>query len=1102
MGFTSPRVRVRLHAILVAGVIAAVSNGGAMLTVQNLQCEFRENPVGIDKPAPRLGWQVASDTRSSRQSGYQILVATTPELLEPGQADLWDSQKRETSDTLQIKYKGKPLKSNQTVYWTVCSWDENGQPSAWSAPATWTTALLSPADWKAAWIGTERIEDRPNNLIEKASWIWSPESQDKKDPGAADGKPAGNAVRYLRKRFSLPKDALLDEAMLSFTADNQADVYVNGRPIGSSHDWKHIKHINPGSTMKPGEDNVLGVQVKNGGETANSAGFVAALRVPLKSGETFTLVSDASWESSRAPEGPDWHPEWVKAATEPPAWEAVHVFGRMGINPWIKISRGEHPVLPIFRKEFNSNKPVSKALIHVSGLGHYVLSINGSKVGDHFLDPPWSKYEKTVYYNTFDVTDKLRSGDNAIGVMLGKGFYNTAGDRRIHGAFFDRPLALILQAEIEFKDGSSTSIVTDSSWRWTSGPLSHNAILGGVDYDAQKLPEDWSTPGFDDSAWQSAGSTNKPEGQLTAAFAPPMRTFQELEPVSVEEPKPGQYVYDFGQNASAAPRLKVRGKAGQTIKLTWAEQRDGQDPYINNGKGPVNQSGIGHGWVTYTLRGEGPEEEWFCDLFYTGYQYLELTGGVPEGRPNPDNLPVVTELTSVHVHSDQEPVGTFQTSNEMYNRIDKMIDWAVRSNFGHVFTDCPTREKLGWLEVPWLMWASVASRYEMGAFGEKISGDIRDSQLPDGQILTVAPSYPVFSDGFHYTPEWGAAGVFIPWYLYQWYADKAAIETNYDMMRGFVDYMEKTSDNHIAAPGLGDWYDYWPGEKLGASRFTPTDLTATAVFAGCADIVSSSAAVLGKPEDSRKYAGLAAEIRKAFNDKFRTGPGQYAHTSSPQTAHAMALVFDMVPEAERAAAAQAIVDDLREREWQQTSGDVGYRFLINALSQSGHSDVIFNVLNRDKIGSYAYLVNSGWTSLPEAWNANPTSSMNHCMLGHIQEWFTQHLVGIAPAPDSIGFDTVLIQPTPGKGVDSASGSFESPRGPVKVSWRRESEVFSCDVQIPANSRGIVRLPVRAGAQILEGGKPVKDAVGVKYVGRDRDREVLEVGSGTYSFSAK
>ncbi len=1076
----------------------------AATTAVNLRCELRENPVGVDSLSPRLNWQIASNLADNPagQSAYQILVATRQELLAPEKADLWDSQRLESSSTLQIPYEGKPLKSNQQVWWTVRTWDIDDAPSPWAAPAQWTMGLLSPSDWQGQWIGTTPAGGETKRPIEQAMWIWSSEAQDALDEGTTAGKPASSAVRYFRLQFTPPANADVAKARIYMVADNKSQIYLNGQHLGNHDDWSVLKTLETGNLIKAGAPNWLSIKVSNSGSTANSAGLAAVVQIPVADGSIFSEFTNDKWETSRAPDSEGWPAALANETTETAQWAPARILGKWGMVPWHKVRSGTHPILPILRKEFALDRPIRRALTHVSGLGHYVLSINGKKVGDHFLDPAWSQYKKTVYYNTFDVTPFLKNDLNALGIMLGKGFYSTAGDRRIHGSFSDRPLALMLQTDIEFEDGTTTRVVTDSSWKWTSGPLTHNSILGGSDYDARLNPEGWDKPGFDDSHWQSAFKTTNPGGVLKAAFAPPMRQFENFKPVSIEEPEPGNFVYDFGQNASASPRLKIIGPAGSTIKLTWAEQRKGQDPNSNNGKGVVDQSGIGHGYVTYTLRGDNQEEEWFSELFYTGYQYLGLTGGVPAGYPNPDGKPVVTELTSVHVRTDQPIVGAFATSNQMYNRIDQMVDWAVRSNLGHVFTDCPTREKLGWLEVPWLMWASVASRYDIGGYGEKIAGDIRDSQLTNGQILTVAPSYPEFGGGFHYTPEWGAAGVFVPWDLYEWYNDRRALEQNYEMMRGFVDYMAATSDNLIAAPGLGDWYDYIPGEQPGAAKYTPPELSATAVFAGCADIVSSSAAILKNPADQQKYAKLASEIRTAFNKKFRQGPGQYANNGSPQTGHAMALVFDIVPHAERAAAAQAIVDDLEKRNWQQTSGDVGYRFLLNALAQTGHSDAIFKILNRDELGSYAYLVNSGWTSLPEAWNANPTSSMNHCMLGHIQEWFSQHLVGIAPAPGSVGFDTIAIQPTPGEGVTSATGTLDSPRGKITVNWEQKDGYFTCDVTIPPNSTGLIRLPVPTDAIITEAGKPIEENKSIIRLSRDGYREVFRVPSGRYQFIAK
>jgi hypothetical protein len=1099
----------KFSGIILLMAICSVSPAlAASLHPDRLTCEFKKDPLGISATAPRFSWNLAADDSGSSeplrgltQTAWQVLAATTPGKLQTGSADLWDSGQQHTSESLLTSYGGLPLVSNQTVYWTVRTWDQDNAVSAWAPLAKFITALLKETEWKGEWIGTERRDLRPVQPSDQLYWVWSAKSQS--DPGEevskTQNRAAAGAVRYFRVKFSTPPNAKLRDARVYVVVDNEADIYLNGTHLAKATDWRNATTLDIGAHLHADGENYLNLRVKNGGTEPNAAGLGVVIELPTTEKTIYLNAKNTQFESSRAPGGKGWPEELTAHSTESAKWEPANVIGPIGVNPWNKVSFGTHPDLPIFRKEFTPAKRIRRALVHVSGLGQYVLSVNGKKIGDHFMDPPWSRYEETVYYNTFDVTEQMSDGANAVGVMLGKGFYNTAGDRRVHGAKADRPLALIFQMNVEYDDGSTTQIVSDKSWKWTRGPLLHNSILGGVSYDARQLPDGWNKPGFDDSEWKNVINTDRPGGILAAVIAPPMRTFDERKPITVEEPAPGHFVYNFGQNISAVPHLEIRGKAGSTVTLTWAEQRNGQSPHTNNGKGEVNQSGIGDGYISYTLSGDPRGETWMPELFYTGFQYIEVTGAVPEGHANADGLPVITGLTQVHVRSDEAPVGEFACSNEMYNRIDRMIDAAVRSNLGHVFTDCPTREKLGWLEVPWLMWASVSSRYEMDAFVEKITRDIRDSQRDNGQIPTVAPSYASFQKGFDYTAEWGAAGVFLPWYGYEWYADKSILEQNYMTMKRFVDYLKDSSDELIAAPGLGDWYDYGHGEKLGESRFTPTELTATAVFAGCADIVSSSAAVLGKPEDQKAYAKLAAEVRQAFNRKFRKGPGQYENTGSPQTAHAMAITFNIVPENEREACVQEIIKDLRERGWQQTSGDVGYRFLINALSQTGHSDVIFKILNRDQLGSYCYLVNAGWTSLPEAWNAWEKSSFNHCMLGHIQEWFTQCLLGIAQEPDSLGFSRITIQPTPGDTVTSATGSFESPRGKITLDWKQDAATFSCSATIPPNTRAVFRLPLPAGARVTESGRPVVNSTAVKYIGREQGRELFEVGSGTYKF---
>jgi hypothetical protein len=781
---------------------------------------------------------------------------------------------------------------------------------------------------------------------------------------------------------------------------------------------------------------------------------------------------------------------WVSGILRPGDWLAQ----------WITAPETPRGGLPLFRKAFDVAKPVTHAVVHVCGLGHHEFLINGRKIGgDRFLDPAWTVYERTLHYATHDITRDLRPGANVFGVMLGKGFYNTKDDRRVHRVNTARPLKLILQARIEFADGTVQTLVSDGSWRQAPGPITHSAILGGEDFDAGRMPAGWDAPGFDDRGWAPAVETAGTGGRLAAAVAPPMRTAQEIAPIRIDEPEPGVFVYDFGQNASAIPRLRVRGAAGQAVRLIPAEQRKGMSPRRNDGRGLVDQGGVGRpNHFEYTLRG-GESETWMPRFSYTGFQYLQVEGAVPPGRPNPRGLPVVEDLASVHVRNAAPAAGSFECSNPLFNRIETNIDWAVRSNFAHVLTDCPHREKLGWLEVAYLMGPSMAARHDLGRFYAKICGDIRDSQETNGCIYTVAPNYPALHGGFRYTPEWGAAGVVIPWQLHEWYGDRRALEENFDAMRRFVEYMRDTSRELVPVAGLGDWYDYGHGKGSGPARFTPPELTAMATFHRCARIVSDSADVLGRPADRKTFGDLADRIRDAFNRRF-LGPDGYTNRGSPQAAHAMALVCGLAPEDRRGALLDAVVRDLRGRGKQQTAGDIAFPYLLEALAAGGCSDVIFDIASRRDLGGYGYIVDAGWTALPEAWDANTGVSMNHCMLGHLQGWFTGRLAGLRPDRIGPGFRRFMIDPCPVGDVTWARTTFESIRGRIECAWSIANGAFVLDMAVPPNTTATVSLSAAAADAVREGAVRAERAPGVRLVSAaPPGRVCFEVGGGRYRF---
>jgi alpha-L-rhamnosidase len=907
-----------MKSLAVSSVFAIVLLCGCGAQIRDLRCEYLTHPTGIDTPRPELFWKMeTSNARGQRQTAYQVLVASDETLLKSNQADMWDSGKVLSSDSVHIAYAGKPLASDRTYYWKVRCWDKDGKPGSWSESASWSMGLLDESDWKAQWIGPDKKADSP------------------------------------------------------------------------------------------------------------------------------------------------------------------------------------YP-LPIFRHDFAVQKPVQKATVYISGLGHYDLFLNGQKVGDQFLAQPWTMYEKTVCYDTYDITAQL-SKNNCFGVMLGKGFYSYSKqtDRRVHGVNINRPLKLRLQASIEYKDGTRETVISDTSWKTTDGPITHSAINGGEDFDARKLHANWNKPGFADLSWTPAVATISPAEKIIASPGRPMKMFDVLKSVHIDEPKAGHFVYNFGQNASAIPRICVTGQAGQKIRFTPAEQRKGQTDNANNGTGLVDQAGVGKpNYWEYTLRG-GDEEIWSPQFTYSGYQYIELTGGIPHGYPNPDGLPVVRELTSIHVHTDVPQTGQFECSNELFNKTDKLIDWAVRSNMAHVMTDCPHREKLGWLEESYLMGPSLMGKYDMARFFNKIAMDIRNSQDADGCIYTVAPNYPAFDGGFRYSPEWGAAGILIPWQTYLWYGDKRCLENNYSMMKRYVDYMEATSKDLIAKPGLGDWYDYEVGKEPGPSRFTPLELTGTVIFYMCTQAVSKTADILGNGTDAQHYAQLAQRIKTQYNATYFDGTDTYQNKGSCQTANGMSLTAGLVPPQYQEAVLNKIVQEIRSRGNQQTAGDIGYTYLLTALREMGRSDVIFDMANRTNIGSYGGILAKGWTSMPEAWDARLGSSMNHFMLGHIQQWFYQSLAGIAPDPTDPGFKKIVIKPEVVGDLTWCRGHYESLYGTIQSEWKIKNGFFTLDLIVPANTTATVYIPAQIQTDVFEGKQPATNTAGVRFLRMEKRKAVFAVESGHY-----
>ena len=746
--------------------------------------------------------------------------------------------------------------------------------------------------------------------------------------------------------------------------------------------------------------------------------------------------------------------------------------------------------LPQLRREFTATKPVKRAMAYICGLGQFEMFLNGEKVGDHFLDPAWTKFDKEAQYVAFDITGELRDGKNAVGVMLGNGYYHTPHGRYLKLLFSYGAPKMICKLQIEYADGTAQTVVSDDKWRASESPVTFSSIYGGEDYDASAVQPGWAEPGFDDRKWKKAVLTQGAGVKLIPQISEPLKVMERIPTVRRFRAANGNWVYDLGQNASGIVQLTVRAVTPQSIKLIPGE--------LINDDSTVNQRASGAPFShVYTARGDGSSETWHPQFTYYGFRYVEVEGAVPVGESNPGALPEVIDITGLHTRNSAAQVGTFACSDPLFNKIHTLIDWAVRSNMASVLTDCPHREKLGWLEGTPLMGGSIQYRYDISRLYAKQVNDMRTAQHANGMVPTIAPQYVTFSPDFIDTPEWGSAFVIIPWNLYEWYGDLAPLRDNYERMKRYVDYLGSRADNHIVAYGLGDWYDIGP-DRPGYAQLTSNGVTATAIYYQDVKILERVARLLGKEADVRKYAALASDIKRAFNEKF-FDKKTLKYDRDSQTANSIALHMDLVEPQYKAVVRQNLIDDIRRRGNALTAGDVGYRYVLRALEENDASEVIYDMNSRYDVPGYGYQLAHGATCLTESWQAYREVSNNHCMLGHLMEWLYSGLGGIRQSPGSAGYKEIVIRPQVVGDIHSAAVSFRSPYGLIRSEWSDSPQQYRQRVEIPANTTALVYLPAVDPAAVSESGVPLGEVPGLSVRERGKDYLAVAVGSGIYDF---
>ena len=1058
---------------LMFGCFSALqSQSFAQCIVENPQCEYLKDPLGIDESAPRLSWIIKSEQRGQLQTAYQVIVADSKEALAEDQGTLWDSGKVQSDNTTAVVYEGKPLNSNQRCFWKVRVWDKNGQPSPWSSVSLWSMGLLKPGDWQSDWIGydAERKKEIVEAPFDGVKWICHPND----DPQAV---PAGNRV-YVAK-FELPEDVVILDAEVLGVADDKLWVAVNGKMVVHGEvGWEKVKPMPIIELLQPGA-NEMRFNVENSSE--GTSALLAKVIIKTSSGENIEVVSDESWLAYDSP-GMYWPSEPQDEAKLKPA----QVVGEYGVEPWgtVKLEGLFLPPVPQFRSSFQLSKPVAAATLHVSAMGICDAYVNGQRVTDDFFTPGWCDYDKRLYYRTYDVTDQITDGENVVGAELADGWYcGYVGWGRSRDHYGDRP-RLRLQLNVTYQDGTSEVIGSDSSWKAIAGPTREADFLMGEVFDARLADGNWCRPGFDDSSWNEVQVGADKEPILQPHPGPPVTVVQEFSPKSINQPSPGVYVFDLGQNFAGVVRLQVKGKPGQKITLRYAERLspDG-NIYTANLRGARTID-------TYVCRGEGVET-WVPRFTFHGYQYVEVTGLTEE--------PDTETVTGIPLSSNTPRAGWFECSDPQLNQLHNNILWTQYANFIDVPTDCPQRdERLGWTGDAQVYVATACLNTDGHAFFKKWLVDLADGQREDGQFPMVAPLKVAGDDG---GPAWADAGVICPWAIYQAYDDERLLAEHYESMKRFVEFNRNRSKENLLPPDefhcFGDW--------LSINADTPKEVIYTAYFAHCARLLSQAAEVLGKQDDAKEYAELHAKIKAAFNEAYVKDDGTVL--GDTQCCYVLAIANNLLDEEKRQLAAEHLVADIAERDYHLSTGFVGTKDLMLALAAIGRNDIAYRLIHNDTFPSWGFSIKHGATSIWERWDGwtpergfhDPgMNSFAHYSFGAVYQWIVENIGGIRSLQP--GYKKLLIAPQIGGELTWANTDYDSIRGRISSHWKVADGELQLDVSIPANTMAEVRLPVSSQQSVRESGTEVARAQGVVGVKSNQGETVLQVGSGDYSFT--
>lgn len=1060
--------------LLVGPATAAVPGSqSAAAAPRALRVDSRTDPLGIDDVTPSLSWQLPGSGSMSVQSAYQLRAATSPDRLE--HPDIWDSGRVSSADSAGVGWAGPALGSREQVSWQVRTWDADGGVSAWSSPARFEMGLLDPSDWSAQWIGNAKWLDRQPTPV--TVHIPAQDTRYLRITTTKLGQPLVEGG-HLYHRLQLAEIVVGDSAHSDTDLARGATVTSTDPKIYAGK-WEP-RFLTDGSLTSN--------QVPYGYSSAaySSDTPTAPITLTLDLGQVRHVDevllygrTDTTTPDGRTPNFPQdftvatsaTGATWTTGADvtgqkEPPAYNL------------------DYPALPLFAKQFTVDKPIRSARLYATGVGIDDARLNGSPVSDAVLQPGNTDYHDRVEYAADDVTSQLQEGQNSLSVRLGPGTAVVPDfpDRYTKWSGVLSQPKLIAQLEITYTDGTVQRVVSDDSWHTALGPTTFSQWYGGEDYDARQAQAGLELPGADLSTWQQAETTTPPTPTtaLTARMDAPIRPVQRVHTAAITQPRPGTYVFDLGTNIAGWEELHVAGPAGKTLTLKPGE-RLGSD-------GLVDQSTMIKGGATYppivdhyTLSGNGTET-WHPDFVYHGFRYLQVTG-LP-------SAPSKDMVDGIVLRAGNDPAGSFTTSNDLLDRIHSLVNRSVQGNMYSILTDCPDREKLGWLEETWLEFGTVAANYDVGAYYRDLVRNMAEAQEPNGMVPAIAPLvYNVFGGNPDQVgePNWGSAIIQAPWQMYRTYGDVQTLRSYYQNMQRYLDYLRGRSNGSLLDYGLGDW---------GAvDTSTPTGVTASYALYEDAATLARIAEVLGKGADAQTYRGLAADIATAYNAKYLDA-AKHTYANGTQADDALALDMGIVPAADRQAVVAHLVASIRAAGDHLSVGEIALPAVFRVLSAAGDDDVLYDVATQVTDPSYGYSVVHGATALPEYWDgATGYGSQDHFMMGAIDQWFTAALGGIGQALDSVGYRDLVIAPRVVGELTSADASYRTPYGTARSSWRITGRDFRLDVTVPGNSTATVQVPQWPGHHAA------KAPHGAELVDRTATTASYRVGPGHWRFTA-